>query len=149
MFQFPGFAPARLCIQRVVALFRAWVVPFGNLRLNACVAAPRSLSQLPTSFIASWYLGIHRVPLVAWPSLTQRRLFTPPAAWSTPGRNAAPQLHSHSLDCQRSRAADAVTTDRPVDELSKPHLQLKEHPCVEDIGFEPMTPAMQRRCSPN
>ena len=28
-------------------------------------AAPRGLSQLTTSFIASWHQGIHRVPLVA------------------------------------------------------------------------------------
>ena len=43
----------------------ARVFPFGDLRLKACVAAPRSFSQLPTSFIASWHQGIHRMPLVA------------------------------------------------------------------------------------
>ena len=41
------------------------VSPFGNLRIKACLAAPRSLSQLTTSFIASLCLGIHRTPLVA------------------------------------------------------------------------------------
>ena len=30
------------------------------------LATPRSLSQLTTSFIASYRLGIHRVPVVAW-----------------------------------------------------------------------------------
>ena len=43
------------------------VSPFGNLRIKACLAAPRSLSQLTTSFIASWHQGIHRLPLLAWP----------------------------------------------------------------------------------
>ena len=41
------------------------VSPFGNLRLKACLAAPRSLSQLTTSFIAFLCLGIHRTPFVA------------------------------------------------------------------------------------
>ena len=42
-----------------------WVSPFGNLRIKACLAAPRSLSQLTTSFIAFLCLGIHRTPFVA------------------------------------------------------------------------------------
>ncbi len=41
------------------------VFPFRNLRITACVTAPHSLSQLPTSFIASNRQGIHRIPLVA------------------------------------------------------------------------------------
>ena len=41
------------------------VSPFGNLRIKARLAAPRSLSQLTTSFIASRCQGIHRAPLIA------------------------------------------------------------------------------------
>jgi hypothetical protein len=41
------------------------VSPFGNLRVKACLAAHRSLSQLTTSFIASRCQGIHHAPLVA------------------------------------------------------------------------------------
>ena len=41
------------------------VVPFGNLRIYRLCAAPRSLSQLTTSFIASQTQGIHHVPLFA------------------------------------------------------------------------------------
>ena len=41
------------------------VSPFGNPRIKACLAAPRGLSQLTTSFIAFLCLGIHRTPLVA------------------------------------------------------------------------------------
>ena len=41
------------------------VSPFGNLRIKACLAANRSLSQLTTSFIASRCQGIHHAPLVA------------------------------------------------------------------------------------
>ena len=34
---------------------------------QSLLAAPRSFSQLTTSFIASLCLGIHRTPFVAWP----------------------------------------------------------------------------------
>ena len=43
------------------------VSPFRNPRIKACLAAPRGLSQLATSFIASQHQGIHRLPLIAWP----------------------------------------------------------------------------------
>ena len=42
-----------------------WVIPFGNSRIIACLAAPREISQLSTSFIASQHQGIHHVLLVA------------------------------------------------------------------------------------
>ncbi len=55
-----------LCIQYMILEHNLQKVsPFGNLRIKACLAAPRSLSQLTTSFIAFLCLGIHRTPLVA------------------------------------------------------------------------------------
>ena len=55
-----------LCIHHtLLEHYLQWVSPFGNLRVKACLAAHRSLSQLTTSFIASLCLGIHRTPLVA------------------------------------------------------------------------------------
>ena len=42
-----------------------WVAPFGDLRVKACLAAHRSLSQLTTSFIAVLRQGIHHTPLLA------------------------------------------------------------------------------------
>src|SRR5690606_21317876 len=44
------------------------VSPFGHPRIKAWLAAPRGLSQLPTSFIASRHLGIRRTPFPAWSS---------------------------------------------------------------------------------
>ncbi len=38
------------------------------------LAAPRDLSQLATSFIASWHQGIHHKPLVAWSNIYSKRL---------------------------------------------------------------------------
>ena len=55
-----------LCIQCMILEHDLqWVSPFGNPRIKACLAAPRGLSQLTTSFIASLCQGIHRTPLVA------------------------------------------------------------------------------------
>ena len=66
MFQFPEFAAQSLCVQlRAPSSSTRGVFPFRDLRITACVTAPRSLSQLPASFIASKCQGIHRAPLVA------------------------------------------------------------------------------------
>ena len=49
--------------------YPTWVFPFRYPRIKACLAAPRGFSQLSTSFIASRYQGIHRLPLLTWPQL--------------------------------------------------------------------------------
>ena len=64
MFQFTGFAPSTLCIQVAVTL-AGRVSPFGHLRINARLPAPRSFSQAATSFIACNRQGIHRMHLFA------------------------------------------------------------------------------------
>ena len=87
MFQFPGFAsgtqlksstrfsirtarcaqkqqsPSTEC--RMMGHYAHRVAPFGNLRIKACLTAPRSLSQLTASFFASQRQGIHRLPFLA------------------------------------------------------------------------------------
>lgn len=45
------------------------VSPFGNPRIKAWLTTPRGLSWPPTSFIGSWYQGIHRAPLKTWPQM--------------------------------------------------------------------------------
>jgi hypothetical protein len=62
----PPVRHIQLCIHcMLLEHYLQWVSPFGNLRVKACLAANRSLSQLTTSFIASLCLGIHRTPFVA------------------------------------------------------------------------------------
>ena len=66
MFHFPPFAfHTYEFSDGMMPDYRHRVSPFGNLRIKACLAAPRSLSQLATSFIACLRQGIHRAPLVA------------------------------------------------------------------------------------
>lgn len=46
------------------------VSAFRNFRINACVPAPRNLSQAAASFVASRCQDIHRTPLRVWPHLS-------------------------------------------------------------------------------
>src|SRR5207248_3622379 len=122
MFHFPRFARTRLWIQRAVRRhYPPWVSPFGDLRIKAWLAAPRSLSQLPASFIASCRLGIHRVPFPAWsPSLLvpaygnelPRRPRSSPVA-NTPWLTGACSRHTCYRKCLFfSSCAYAVFKDR-------------------------------------
>jgi hypothetical protein len=63
MFQFPWFPLPALCVQAGVTRHDpCQVVLFGDPRIEACLAAPRGLSQPATSFFGFQRLGIHRVP---------------------------------------------------------------------------------------
>ena len=60
MFHFPEFASPALCIQAgMPGHCPRRVSPFRNFRIMGCLAPPRNLSQLTTSFIACRYQGIH------------------------------------------------------------------------------------------
>ena len=61
MFQFTRFA-SHSYVFTMRYPFR-WVSPFGNLRIKACLPAPRSLSQAVTSFVAYHCQGIHHMHL--------------------------------------------------------------------------------------
>jgi hypothetical protein len=75
MFHFPTFPPRTLCVQvRVTGHDSCRVSPFGHPRITARLAAPRGLSQPPTSFFGSWCQGIHRAPLLTWPQRCSRPL---------------------------------------------------------------------------
>ena len=57
--------------RKVIGFKSYWVSPFGNLRIEACSAATRSISQLAASFFASRSQGIHHLPLVACPHILE------------------------------------------------------------------------------
>ena len=63
MFHFPALPSPTLYIQAEMTPHNGCrVTPFGNPRINARLPTPRGISQAPTSFIGSWYQGIHRMP---------------------------------------------------------------------------------------
>ena len=90
MFHFPTFPPHALCVQaRVTGHDSSRVSPFGHPRITVRLPTPRGLSQAPTSFIGSWYQGIHRVPLLTWPQSTSKMLAST-VQFSRYGRNSSP-----------------------------------------------------------
>jgi hypothetical protein len=63
MFHFPWFPLPALCVQAGVTRHDpCQVALFGNPRIEACLAAPRGLSQPATSFFGFQRQGIHQVP---------------------------------------------------------------------------------------
>ena len=67
MFQFPALPPTALYIQTAATGHHSGQVhPFGHPGITARSATHPGLSQPPTSFIASWYQGIHRTPFKAY-----------------------------------------------------------------------------------
>ena len=57
-------------LRYVSRFFTVSVSTFGNLRIYRLFAAPRSLSQLITSFFGSWCQGIRLMLLFAWTFLS-------------------------------------------------------------------------------
>ena len=90
MFHFPGLASFDLCIQSTMMGHDSHrVSPFRNHRIVGCLAPPRCLSQLTTSFFASQRQGIHLLLLISCLSRT---------------------FPSHSL-CNYQRAAARLSTE--------------------------------------
>lgn len=66
-FHFPAFPHIQLWIYYMATRYKpSRVTPFGNLWINACLAATQSLSQPTTSFIGLLCQGIHRMPLICF-----------------------------------------------------------------------------------
>ena len=71
MFHFPGLASPKLCINfGILGHDSKWVSPFRDHRIKGCLAPPRCLSQLTTSFVASQRQGIHLLPFLSYFSRT-------------------------------------------------------------------------------
>ena len=134
MFHFPAFPPHTLCIQmRVTRHHSCRVSPFGHPRINARLAAPRGLSQPPTSFIGSQCQGIHHAPLNTYNDKLQTNLEklhireqqphprTPSEKGtrrrhghcSLDARNHYPQIKHHTPPPKTGRQHSDPTTARP------------------------------------
>ena len=86
------------------------VSPFGHPRIHARLAAPRGISQPPTSFIGSQCQGIHHAPLNTYKHKTNIRNCTstnkpPPPKGKEPhlrdARNHYPRIKHHTPHHQR------------------------------------------------
>ena len=126
MFQFPAFAS---CHRHDGSRPGCRVVPFGAIRRSADhrpFAPTRGFSQLTTSFIASVSLGIHRTPLLSFPSFSDFVGFV-----RLPTHTCAPESDSSfCFSCANMSKILSPTEGQ-----------------VENNGFEPLTPCLQSRCS--
>ena len=111
MFHFPTFPPTALCVQvGVTGHDSCRVSPFGNPRITARLAAPRGLSQPPTSFIGSWCQGIHRAPLLTWPQRCSRPLCS---SQGTGGTRSRLPPRTPDAEARRSRPFGEADPARP------------------------------------
>lgn len=69
------------------------VSPFRNLRIEACLPAPRSLSQATTSFIASRCQGIHHTLLIASSTRPSTGIKQSPASCQVHALERLPTTH--------------------------------------------------------
>ena len=77
MFHFPAFPPTGLYIQPAVTHITEAMhagLPHSEILVsNARLSTPPGLSQIPTSFIGSYYQGIHRALLKTYPTTNPER----------------------------------------------------------------------------
>jgi hypothetical protein len=148
MFHFPGFPPPALYIQAGVTPHHGCrVPPFGHPRINARLTAPRGLSRPPTSFIGSWYQGIHHAPFITYTHTAPTR-----------GRTRTAQPHPFGAAARRP-GHQGTTTQRPsISRCSHPlsssqtpheHPHPTGTPTTEDCdGMHPGVNPSERQPSP-
>jgi hypothetical protein len=144
MFQFPRFPCPALCVQAGMTPHDGCrVSPFGHPRISAWSAAPRGLSQPPTSFFGSRRQGIHRWLFVAWRTkmLVLAMEFSRDAAEASPGvgarfgrrrrgrpdgpalpsggRQGAPKRPCHSLKTEQRSRPEPATLRRETEVLHR------------------------------
>jgi hypothetical protein len=99
------------------------VSPFGHPRIIARLAAPRGISQPPTSFIGSWCQGIHRTPLFTYHNTQHSTL-----AKQNRTHNTNPDHPAHPAPPKRGRNTRKTATDTRRKMLYAHYATLKQHP---------------------
>ena len=88
------------------------VSPFRHLRINGCLAPPRSLSQLTTSFFASWRPGIRLLLFLSF--FSQDELFLPSPIQFSSAREPRPRPRSLPASVRYPFFGHLSTPDRVV-----------------------------------
>ncbi len=136
-------------------------------------APPHGLSQRTTSFIASQHQGIHRMPFIHLITLIanahhcgRAQSFTQLSAWPHSKRPASSKLvrqgrshmiqtrpqtrHTNKSSLQYQRTASSNPEARAaITPINNARARHHRKTMVEPDGFEPTTPCLQSRCSPN
>ncbi len=131
MFHFPTFPPHGLYIHPVVTPHHwCWVSPFGHPRITARLTTPRGLSRPPTSFIGSWYQGIHRTPLTTYNN-TYKHTPTAPHTSAPPPRPECRQTTKNSTKHTNQKLIRHALQNKDARihyALLKQHTPTTEHP---------------------
>ena len=150
------------------------VSPFGHPRINARLAAPRGLSQPPTSFIGSQCQGIHHAPLNTYKHKTNIRNctsannnqhpHTPPERetrrrhghCSLDARNHYPRIKHHTPHHQRwsdnnppPQGRTGLVVSKPNSVFSDSFTDKNPAPAKRLLCTQPATHYRRRRSSPN
>ena len=124
MFQFPAFPLPALCVQAGVTPHDGCrVSPFGHPRIDARSAAPRGLSQPPTSFIGFRRQGIHRWLFVAW----RTKMLVLAMEFSRDGRRRASRRLPGEARPRREGGARSLPQNGTEDQLDR-HRALGRRP---------------------
>ena len=108
MFHFPEFAPCNLSLQlQVTGYDSRRVTPFRDPRLTGCLAPPRGLSQLTTSFFAFRRQGIH--PMLLSTCFSKRISFLPYSIVKEPLPAKLPDLVRDKTGIPFPLLSDTVT----------------------------------------
>src|SRR5262245_11050297 len=128
MFQFSPLAAMYLWIQYKADWLSQSGCPIRISTDQRLLAAPRSFSQLSTSFVASRCLGIHRAPLVAFP-IPKARIITFDLRPGFVARSNIQILHpaqtqyvsenSRIFICQRARGLASFICSTRVEEMNE------------------------------
>ena len=125
MFHFPEFAPCNLFIQlQATGYDSRRVAPFRDPRLTGCLAPPRGLSQLTTSFFAFRRQGIH--PMLLSTCFSKRISFLPYSIVKEPLPAKLPDL-----------VRDKTGTSVPISFRHGPAKSLRLLASKERVGFLP------------
>ena len=142
MFQFPSLPSSWLCIHHAMtAHYCSRIPPFGHPRVRI-FAPDRGLSQLVTSFFGSQCQGIHPVLFLLNRS-DSRLAWRVQASWFSSSYTFATFV-ARCLPIQRF-----VISYKTFLGIQFLWCITDRNQRVEMRGFEPLTPCLQGRCSPN
>ena len=155
MFQFPGFASPRLCIQRGM-IPKDRVSPFGYFRIKACSQLPGTFRRVPrpssplgakaSTKCPSLCLRVAKFPCAT----TKPRISIPPSRPATEVTPSAPSLLK-GANGDRYPIYDVqerISEVRGRNLGAMPLRPLTSRIHVEVNGFEPSTSCLQSRRSP-
>ena len=113
------------------------VSPFGHPRINARLAAPRGISQPPTSFIGSQCQGIHHAPLNTYNTKTKNE-FQKKLHINTQKSDTHPKAGATPLRARCSQPLSTNQTPHPTTKVRQQHADTRNRMPPPKKGHGPV-----------